>query len=289
MKTPSLALAAVLAFFALPLTAQTLAPAAAPAEATAKDSRATDEAIQKDLEKIVGRVRERLQKGQTTEADFAEELKAFDALSEKHSAEKTEAAAMIRMMKAMLYVEIFNAPEKSIPILKSIVADYPGLPMAARIPEMIAEIEKYVAAAAATAVGKEFPAFKETAIDGATVDLAAYRGKIVLVDFWATWCAPCIEELPHVKAAYDKYHDQGFEIIAISFDLQVGRLAAFIKEKQMPWPQVCDEKGPGGKLAQAYGIRGIPATFLLDREGKVAAKDLGGEELSKKVAELLAK
>lgn len=266
-----------------------MAPAAATVETPAKDSRATDEAIKKDLEEVVGRVRERLQKGQTTEADFAEELKTFDALSAKYSAEKTEAAAMIRMMKAMLYVEVLNAPEKSIPILKSVVADYPGLPMAAQIPDIIAQIERDVAAAAATAIGKEFPTFKETAIDGATVDLAAYRGKIVLVEFWATWCAPCIDELPHVKAAYDKYHDQGFEVIAISFDMQVAQLAAFIKEKQMPWPQVCDEKGPGGKLAQAYGVRGIPAAFLLDREGKVAAKDLHGEDLSKKVAELLGK
>lgn len=266
-----------------------MAPAAATAETSAKDSRATDEAIKKDLEEIVGRVRERLQKGQTTEADFAEELKAFDALSEKHSAEKTEAAAMIRMMKAMLYIQVFEKPEAGIPILKSIAADFAGTPMAAQIPDMISQIEKDAAADAATAVGTEFPTFKETATDGTTVDLAAYRGKIVLVDFWATWCGPCVDELPNVMAAYEKYHDKGFEVIGISLDKDGDKLAAFTKEKKMAWPQVFDGKGWQSKLAQAYNIRGIPATFLLDREGKIAAKDLRGDALSKKVGELLAK
>jgi peroxiredoxin len=289
MKTSSLALAAALAFFSLPLSAQTMAPTAAPAEATAKDSRAIDEAIKKDLEEAVGRVRERLQKGQTAEADFSEELKAFDALSAKYSGEKTEAAAMIPMMKAMLYIQVFEKPEAGIPILKSIAADFPGTPIAAQIPDMVSQIEKDAAAEAATAVGTEFPAFKETATDGTTVDLAAYRGKIVLLDFWATWCGPCVDELPHVKAAYEKYHDKGFEIIGVSLDKDGDKLAAFTKEKQMPWPQVFDGKGWQSKLAQAYGIRGIPATFLLDREGKVAAKNLRGEQLSKKVAELLGK
>ena len=287
MKTRFLARTAALA--ALCLAAPMFAQTAAPAEAAAKEASGTDEAIKKDLEELVGRIRERLQKGSTAEADFAEELKAFDALSAKYSAEKTEGAAMIRMMKAMLYIQVFEKPEPGVAILKSIVADFPGTPMAGQIPDMISQIEKDAAAAAATAVGTEFPTFKETATDGTTVDLAAYRGKIVLVDFWATWCGPCVDELPHVKAAYEKHHEKGFEVIGISLDKDGDKLAAFTKEKQMPWPQIFDGKGWQSKLAQAYSIRGIPATFLLDREGKIAAKDLHGEALSKKVSELLAK
>jgi peroxiredoxin len=293
MNSRLLACAAALAASCLasPLSAENAAPTAptAPAEPTAKASVSMDDAIKKDLNDLVERVKARLKDGKTSEADFADELKAFDELSAKYSAEKTEAAAMIVMMKAMLYIQVFEKPEAGIPLLKKVAVDFPGTPVAAQIPDMITRIEKDAAADAATAVGTEFPGFKETATDGSVVDLAAYRGKIVLVDFWATWCGPCVEELPHVKAAYEKYHDQGFEVIGVSLDKDGDKLAAFTKEKQMPWPQVFDGKGWQSKLAQAYNIRGIPATFLLDREGKVAAKDLRGEALTKKVAELLAK
>ena len=290
MKTRFLACAAALSAICLaaPLSAQDAADAAS-AKPAATVAPSMDDAIKKDLDELVGRIRARLQKGEATEAALAGELKEFDALSAKYAAEKTEAAAMIRMMKAMLYIQVFEKPEAGVPILKTIAADFPGTTVAGKIPDMISRIEKDAVAAAETAVGKSFPAFKETATDGSTVDLSAYRGKIVLVDFWATWCGPCVGELPHVKEAYDKYHDKGFEIIGVSLDQDGDKLAAFTKEKQMAWPQIFDGKGWESKLAQAYNIRGIPATFLLDRDGKIAAKDLRGDALSLKIGELLAK
>ncbi|HZY86294.1 MAG TPA: TlpA disulfide reductase family protein, partial [Gemmataceae bacterium] len=88
---------------------------------------------------------------------------------------------------------------------------------------------------------------KYTSVDGRAVDLSKLRGKVVLVDFWATWCGPCVAELPNVRAVYDRYHAQGFEVVGISLDHSRDKLAEYVKEKQVPWPQVFfDEEGKRG-------------------------------------------
>jgi len=120
-------------------------------------------------------------------------------------------------------------------------------------------------------------------LDGKKIDIADYRGKVVLVDFWATWCRPCIRELPHVRKAYDRYHDQGFEVIAVSLDHDRAELADYVEMHRLPWPQIIfdhpDELGGNNPLARLHHVEGIPATFLLDREGQVVARNLRGEAL----------
>lgn len=286
MHTRLLARVAAALVASLPLSALAQSPAPA-AEPQASAPASADENIQRELETLLEQVKTKLQGGRTTPAALAPELKAFDDLAAKHSAEKTDAAAMIPVMKAMLYAQVFEDTPAAVAIFKQVVAEFPGTRAASELPAMIEQMEKAALAEAATAVGKEFAPFKETATDGSVVDLAAYRGKVVLVDFWATWCGPCVSELPHVKAAYEKHHAAGFEIIGVSLDKDGDKLAAFTKENALPWPQIFDGQGWQNKLAQAYGIRSIPATFLLDREGKIAAKGLRGDALSEKVAELL--
>jgi thiol-disulfide isomerase/thioredoxin len=128
-------------------------------------------------------------------------------------------------------------------------------------------------------------AFTDT--QGNEFDLAKLKGKVVLVDFWATWCGPCVAEMPNVIAAYEKFHDKGFEIVGISLDQDKDSLLKFIEEQKMPWPQYFDGKGWENEIAGRYGIRGIPATFLVGKDGKIAASNLRGGALEAKLAELL--
>jgi len=130
---------------------------------------------------------------------------------------------------------------------------------------------------------------KFTSIQGEEIDTTKMEGKVVLIDFWATWCGPCIAELPNVQKAYEDYHDKGFEVIAISLDQDEEKLKSFIDEKMMPWPQYFDGKGWGNEISTGFGISGIPATFLLGTDGKIVATNLRGSALSKAVADALEK
>jgi thiol-disulfide isomerase/thioredoxin len=135
-------------------------------------------------------------------------------------------------------------------------------------------------------VGKPVP-IKFTAVDGRSVDLQKLRGKVVLIDFWATWCGPCVHEVPNVVASYAKLHPKGFEIVGISFDKDKDALVKFVGQQKMTWPQYFDGKQWENDYGKQFGIQSIPSMWLVDKKGNL--RDLNGrEDLANKVEKLLA-
>jgi thiol-disulfide isomerase/thioredoxin len=128
-------------------------------------------------------------------------------------------------------------------------------------------------------------------LEGDDFDLSKYKGKVVLVDFWATWCGPCIGELPNVKETYEKYHDRGFEVVGISLDSDRDRLEEFIEKEKLPWPILFEggeeTSGWNHPLARHYGVNAIPMAVLINREGNVVTLSARGKQLGELVSELV--
>ncbi len=128
-------------------------------------------------------------------------------------------------------------------------------------------------------------------VDGEQFNIEQYQGKVVLVDFWATWCGPCIAELPNVKGLYDAYHEKGFEVIGISLDQDKDALVKFIEEKELVWPTIFftepEDQGWSNPIARYYGISGIPTAILVNQDGKVVTLSARGGNLRNELVKLL--
>lgn len=135
--------------------------------------------------------------------------------------------------------------------------------------------------------GQPFKNFVMNDTEGRPVSLESFKGKYVLVDFWASWCGPCRAENPHVLKAYNQFKDKNFDVLAISLDQKKDAWLKAIREDGMPWTHVSDLKGFDNVAAKEYGIIAIPQNFLLDPQGKIIAQNLRGENLAKKLAEII--
>ena len=134
-----------------------------------------------------------------------------------------------------------------------------------------------------TQMGGIAPDIDLTTPEGKNVSLYSLRGKYVLLDFWASWCGPCREEIPNLKVIYERFKDKGFEIYSVSLDDKRDAWTGAIEELELPWLQVASLKGCDCPVAKRYGVTSVPKMYLLNPEGKIVAMDLRGEELEKKV------
>jgi peroxiredoxin len=155
---------------------------------------------------------------------------------------------------------------------------------------LMQRVIKNVASAKKTAIGAKAPEFSLKDPKGKLHKLSSYLGKsYVLLDFWASWCGPCRGEMPNVKKAYAQFKAKGFQIVGVSLDDKAAAWTGAIKSIGITWPQLSDLKGWKCSAADLYGVHAIPATFLLDAKGNIIARDLRGEELLNKLAELYKK
>ncbi|MDR0892122.1 MAG: AhpC/TSA family protein [Mediterranea sp.] len=176
-----------------------------------------------------------------------------------------------------------NKPDENAALLAQLTDD------AIKADEALSRIQEMTAKQQKTAVGTKFIDFEMPNPEGKMVKLSDYvgKGKLVLVDFWASWCGPCRREMPNLVEAYKQYKDKGFEIVGVSLDRDAASWKKGIKDLGITWPQMSDVKFWQNAAAQLYAVNSIPHTILIDGDGTIIARGLHGEEIQAKLAELL--
>lgn len=215
-------------------------------------------------------------------------MKGYNALNEEmvNSNVKYAESHPKSFLSVLILERLFYAPEpdfaKIEKIFNSLASDIKNTTSGKKIKQKLD-------AHNSVQVGKKAPDFSAKNPDGKTVSLKESMGKVTIIDFWASWCGPCRQENPNVVALYNEFHDKGLNIIGVSLD-QEGKADAWkkaIADDKLTWPQISNLKFWNDPIAKKYNVASIPATFILDANGTIVAKDLRGDELKAKVKELL--
>jgi len=218
------------------------------------------------------------------EAAYKDALKYLSVFITSNSAARDKLAfAHYYMGESYRGMNAFDDAEKE---YKLILNDFGGVsPKLTQFAQMnLADLETE----RKLSIGAEPLAFSVKSITGEALSPEKYKGKVLLLDFWATWCGPCKAEMPNVKKVYSKYNNKGFENVGISLDRSRDALENYISQNKIEWPQYFDGKYWNNDIATQYGVKQIPTTFLIDKKGKIRYKSLRGKQLDDAVARLLS-
>jgi thiol-disulfide isomerase/thioredoxin len=263
-----------------------------PSAASGQTTNAAPVAPPPSLSQLMQQIMAKVNNGLTSESDFKDELAMFPMVIARDQAAHSEETAEALWTEAILYLRLFSDYDKCAELARQIPRDYPQSAYAQEAASLLAYLNKQLAARQIQdrlAVGTLFPDFSATNLQGGPLSARLFKGKVVLVDFWATWCQPCQMELPLVTSTFQKYHTSGFEIIGVSLDSKREDLTAFLQQKSaMTWPQYFDGLGWTNQLVLKYGVTSIPCTLLIGPNGKIIAKNVHGQQLADAVAEAMA-
>jgi thiol-disulfide isomerase/thioredoxin len=245
-----------------------------------------------EVRRLIARIHLGLDDGRKTETEFAPELNQFDALAAKYKDGNPEDAAKVLYAKAFLLFKTFDDIAKARESIRQLGQEFPRTEPGRHAEEVLGAIqreEERREIQSTLVVGATFPEFKEMDLQGKPLWLHNYKGKVVLINFWATWNMASVAELPNLLATYGQYRGRGFEIVGVNLDEDRAEVVAFTRQKNLVWPQYFDGGAWTNKLAMKYGIDNLPATFLIDRDGKILAKQLTGEALAEAVRKAVTK
>ena len=211
---------------------------------------------------------------QAVPAIIADLKKAIDVTKNQANV----AAAHYAMGSTWYQLEV--DPGKALEQFKIVAEQHPNWAYSDSAREYIRELETL-------GIGKPAPDFSGTALRGREVSLSGLRGQVVLVDFWATWCQPCMQEFPNLKKAYERFKGKGFSIIGVSLDTDLALVDQFLELQRPGWPTLASGKAMADPVVRLYGVQAIPMSYLVDRQGIIRGRALLGGEVEKAVAALI--
>jgi len=240
------------------------------------------ERMNKDIVKLQEKYQTAMSKGNDDEAkkaeiDYTAKIDNMKVFTKNFVKEHNKSVVAAYIALVQLSTQIEGAE------LDSIVSKFPAEIAKS---EYVIKVKEIADAMKTTIIGAVAPDFTMNDPEGKPIQLSSLRGKVVMIDFWASWCGPCRQENPNVVKLYQKYHDKGFEILGVSLDKTKEEWIKAIQADQLNWLQVSDLQFWQNTAARLYSVNAIPQSFLLDKDGKIIAKGLRGDQLAAKLNEL---